>query len=452
MAAYALACGLPPLLVAAAGEKMRQATREPASLPDYVKTRHGPVAAGLTILIALFNQSVVLLAELVVIGSIFADFVGGPWRVIVVVVAVLTTGEQKRRIGVCDTSRQEPRSSHTHTHHPSAYTSVGGLLASIATDQVQGVASILVALALVSYVAATHAGALPRPLPPPLAPSAAGGLSFFTLGASLIASLAFQEGMWQRCWAAASTRALRGGAAMGAALTTAVVFGAGWAGVLAIGGNLIQPTTNPNLYLFELLSPSAGRPSAPRAAVGVVVVLLALTMNESAVDTLQNGMTASLAIALKGRPLWVTRAAVVAINVPVAAIALATPATSVLALFLVTNLLCSCALPPLACTLFRSPAFSEAGFVAGVVTGALSLSALGIGLQRSFGAGLRWAWYGNEYDWRAFAVALGASTVATLAVAGARAAVGAGRGDAADAADAPKPAQGVDGSAASAKA
>ena len=402
--AYALACGLPPLLVAAAGDRMRRATREPASLPDYLASRHGPIAAGVTVAISLFNQAVVLLAELVVIGSIFEGFVGGPWRIIVIAVAALTA----------------------------AYTSAGGLLVSIATDQVQGVASIVVAVALIAWVAATHAGGLPRPLQPPLAPSTDGATSFFTLGASLAASLAFQEGMWQRVWAAASTRALRGGAAMGAALTAAIVFAAGWGGVLAIGGGLINDKVNPNLYLFELLSPHSSGASTRRAAVDVIVALLAMTMNMSSVDTLMNGIAATLSGGLRGRPLWVTRAAVVAVAAPITAIALATPATSVLALFLVTNLMCCCALPPLALSLAPAPALTQGGFLAGVGTGAVALSALGIAREHSFARGLRWAWYGNEYDWRTFLTALGASTAATLAAAAVAALVcrgGAAAGD-----------------------
>ena len=310
---------------------------------------------------------------------------------------------------------------------------------SIATDQVQGVSSIVVAVALIAWVAATHAGGLPRPLTPPLAPSIDGATSFFTLGASLAASLAFQEGMWQRVWAAASTRALRGGAAMGAALTTAVVFAAGWGGVLAIGGGLINDKVNPNLYLFELLSPHSSGASTPRAAVGVVVVLLAMTMNMSSIDTLMNGMAATMSLALRGRPLWATRVAVVAVATPITAIALATPATSVLALFLVTNLVCCCALPPLALSLVPARWLTQTGFLAGVGVGAAALSALGVTRERSFARGLRWAWYGNEYDWRAFATALGASTAATLAAAAVAAAVGAGRGAAGGDADATTP-------------
>jgi hypothetical protein len=161
-------------------------------------------------------------------------------------------------------------------------------------------------------------------------------------------------------------------------------------------------------------------------------------MNESAVDSLQNGIAASLSGWLTDRPLWATRAAVLAVNVPIAAVALAAPAASVLSLFLVTNLLCCTALPPLALSLLpHGPGagrgcgrhFGGRGFIGGVAVGALALSALGWARELSFVGGLRWAWYGNDYDWRAFLTALGASAGATLAAAAGSAAWAAWRGE-----------------------
>ena len=72
--------------------------------------------------------------------------------------------------------------------------------------------------------------------------------------------------------------------------------------------------------------------------------MLATIMNESAVDTLQNGLAASISGQwLKNAPLWRARVGVVLINAPL--IAVGARGYNVLSLFLVTNLACVCAFP-----------------------------------------------------------------------------------------------------------
>lgn len=76
----------------------------------------------------MFNMAIALLAEFTTIGSIFSDFVGSVSWIIIVVIGVVTL----------------------------AYTAYGGLAVSIATDQVQGIASALLAVVLAIYVAVTY--------------------------------------------------------------------------------------------------------------------------------------------------------------------------------------------------------------------------------------------------------------------------------------------------------
>eukprot|EP00882_Tetradesmus_deserticola_P022012 GHRQ01023886.1.p1 GENE.GHRQ01023886.1~~GHRQ01023886.1.p1 ORF type:complete len:148 (-),score=44.51 GHRQ01023886.1:50-493(-) len=90
--------------------------------------RYGPIAKTIVFLIAMFNMCIALLAEYTTIGSIFSDFVGSVSYGIIIVVGVLTL----------------------------AYTAYGGLAVSIATDMVQGVASVILAVVLTIFVAVTY--------------------------------------------------------------------------------------------------------------------------------------------------------------------------------------------------------------------------------------------------------------------------------------------------------
>jgi Na+/proline symporter len=90
--------------------------------------RYGPIAKTIVFLIAMFNMCIALLAEYTTIGSIFSDFVGSVSYGIIIVVGVLTL----------------------------AYTAYGGLAVSIATDMMQGIASVILAVVLGIFVAVTY--------------------------------------------------------------------------------------------------------------------------------------------------------------------------------------------------------------------------------------------------------------------------------------------------------
>jgi hypothetical protein len=135
---YSLASGLPFLMIAFAGDKIRNKVPHVLSLTDYIGWRFGDVAKTLVVLIALFNMSIALLAEYTTIGSIFKDFVGSVSYPMVILISVLAL----------------------------IYTAYGGLLVSIYTDTVQGVSSVLFFGILGIYMAATfRPGPLPTPMP-----------------------------------------------------------------------------------------------------------------------------------------------------------------------------------------------------------------------------------------------------------------------------------------------
>jgi Na+/proline symporter len=126
--AYAISCGLPILMIGGFGGRITRDLPHVFSLGDFIGWRFGPIARTLLFLMTMFMMCIFTLAEYTTIGTIFSAFVGTlDWPIIVLVGVVTLT-----------------------------YTAYGGLAVSIATDQVQGICSMLLALILTIYVAVTY--------------------------------------------------------------------------------------------------------------------------------------------------------------------------------------------------------------------------------------------------------------------------------------------------------
>lgn len=154
-----------------------------------------------------------------------------------------------------------------------------------------------------------------------------------------------------------------------------MVFFAGLCGLLGAWSGLITYDTNANLYLFQVLNGGKNPYLAPvRNWIGVVCVILASVMNEGAVDSLQNGMTAGMTSYIV--PMFrqwkfiYTRLLVVILNGGLMGIAIwltidTGVSVSVLELFLITNMLCSAAAFPVLFGVadFLHPYFGGVSFV-----------------------------------------------------------------------------------------
>ncbi len=157
---------------------------------------------------------------------------------------------------------------------------------------------------------------------------------------SLMAASIFSEALWQRVWASEDEPTLRRGAYISCVIIILVVFIAGFFGFLASWAGLIDETTNPNLYMFQIFKADPSDPgnATVNSWIGVVIMIMAVTMNESAIDSFQNGFAAAMStrFLINFNILWI-RLAVVVINVPFVIIALM--GLEVLSLFLITNML-----------------------------------------------------------------------------------------------------------------
>jgi solute:Na+ symporter, SSS family len=222
---YALASGIPIIVIAFFGKIVQDKVPNASSAADFVNWRFGPLAQLYVVILLMFNMSMALLSEYTTISSLFRDFIGTNDIPIILAISVLTL----------------------------AYTIYGGLSISIITDQFQGFASVVFAVAISVYIGINFKAPLPTPLTSALWGTNEWGYSaILTMPVSLMAATVFSEAMWQRCWASSTPRALYTGASIATVGVIVVVFGFGFLGFLAVWGGLTNENTNPNLYLFQV--------------------------------------------------------------------------------------------------------------------------------------------------------------------------------------------------------
>jgi Na+/proline symporter len=243
-----------------------------------------------------------------------------------------------------------------------AYTSWGGLPASLRTDRWQGW--------LVLGLLAIAAVALVFDVDQPATAANDGGLStinqagfeaIIVLSIAIGAANLFHQGYWQRTWSADRTETVGKASMFAAALTFPVVLVVGLIGLVAAGTGSTPPFEG-GVPLFDLM---ADLPVGIR--FGAVVLAVALVA--SSVDSLQNGMTAVVAqdVADRSMTLNAARIATVALTVP--AVVIAVQGYDILRLFLIADLVAAATVGPVFLGLTRlvNSNGALAGSVAGLV-------------------------------------------------------------------------------------
>ena len=286
------------------------------------------------------------------------------------------------------------------------YTAWGGLPASLATDRWQGLLVLALVTAVAVAVAVDVDGPGQRALDGGLTGVSQTGLEvFIVLVIAITAANFFHQGFWQRVWAAESDQALRRGALLGGLLVLPILFVLGLSGMVAAGGGQLDV---PSLALFTLLD------AMPQAVLALVIVL-AVTLVASSVDTLQNALAALVAVDVSRGRLSLGGARLVTLALTVPAVVLATEGVSVLRLFLVADLLAATIAVPVFLGLWRGA--TSIGTLAGCVTGLVGVIAAGWILDGSIVDGFRLVTLPNGTELAPFVAALVGSALAAIAVA-----------------------------------
>ncbi|WP_336366794.1 sodium:solute symporter [Marinobacter sp. C2H3] len=354
LAGYAVGAALPFLVFAFCGPAIRRFLPEGRSIGEFASACYGNGVRRYVALISVLYMLCFLTAELTAIGGITAllsDLNGG---LVILGVAITTL----------------------------VYTAVGGLRASIITDQWQA----LLLIGLLAIVGLVAVGKLPdaQPAALPDIPTSVALSVALTLVIAVTAANLFHQGYWQRLWSARDTSALSRGAVLGGVVTILVVLVVGGLGILAAMNG--TDLGNPPIPFFALLA------DAP-AWLALPALILAITLVASSVDTLQNAL-ASLAVTEKaGLSIASARWFTVLMMIPVVLVAL--QGISVLRLFLIADLLCATAVLPVLMGLWRRMSNRAAilgclaGLIGAVLPGWTSGGTVMAGLQAaSFPGGI----------------------------------------------------------------
>ncbi|KAF9307470.1 hypothetical protein BGZ74_000029 [Mortierella antarctica] len=384
LVAYSISCGIPIYLVARVGSVLQRKYPNVMSLGDFVQWRFGTIPLIVVTLIMLLNMFIALSAEYTAIGNLMENVIGAPRLPFIIIVAVVT----------------------------SVYTAAGGLYVSILTDVAQGVFAVVLLLIMTIYVAVTfRPTSLPTPLPETLGPNYYGWAACGAMPISLTCATIFSEGPWQRIWASVDDRALKRGSLWGSLGLTVVCFMYGFGGFLALWAG--YPTSDPygSTAFFDLLT--AGNEHAPTWIL-VLVSIAAVTMNEGAVDTLQNAIVDTIATRFfREKSVWYPRVLVFLINIPIVFVSL--QGYNIISLFLIANLVCTiCATPVLLGLVTRLEGIvTGISMLFGIVTGFFSIVVFGYLKMGNLEAGMKYT-FTESYDWPSFVLPLVFSTVGTL--------------------------------------
>lgn len=229
------------------------------------------------------------------------------------------------------------------------YTAYGGLKATILTDVVQF--ALIVPLLIVCFGATVHLmggfeaafGPVADKSPALLSLGNIDGLRFgATLVIAIVAAELFNQGNWQRVYACRDDQTVRRAFLGSSLVILPMIFLAGLLGLMAVGLGISGPTA-----FFDLL-----KDLNISTGLLLAVILLALALVMSSLDTLLNGISSvftadllRLSATQPGRILTISRVLMAVVGIP--AVAIAAQGYSVLYLFFIADLLCAALLFPI---------------------------------------------------------------------------------------------------------
>lgn len=341
---YGLGSAAPLVGFALIGPRVRALMPAGHTLTEYVRHRFGAAMHALTATLILFYMFVYLAAELTAMALAAHLLAGTPLPLTATVVGAATV----------------------------AYTAWGGLPASILTDRLQYwvMLPLLAAVVVGLFVAAGGPGAVATAVagraPQLLDPGFVSGLEFAAvLVIAIFAANMFHQGLWQRVYACRDAAVLRRAFLWSSVPVGLMVVTAGTVGLVAVG---LGPVQTPSTALFAV----AARLAPPAGLLALLV--LAVTLCMSTVDTLLNGLTSLVTLdlrwlAARARSGTLGRAArILTVVLVVPAIAVASQGWSVLYLFLIADLLCSAAVVPVLWGLW-APRFGGAAALLSALAG-----------------------------------------------------------------------------------
>ncbi|KAJ3058514.1 hypothetical protein HDU99_006773 [Rhizoclosmatium hyalinum] len=291
-----------------------------------------------------------------------------------------------------------------------SYTAAGGFFVSIITDVWQSILAVIMLLVSVIYLSASFKGFTFPPMADYLGVTTTGWQAVATLGIPYVCLTLFNEGMWQRVWAAENARVGKIGAWIACVLLAITTFLLGFGGTLAYWSGRADEYSNPNLSFFLAFSDGSGMGSV---AVTILLIMFAVAMNESAIDTSQNALTDIITNIASvfgfSLSLNVVRIIVLVVQAPIVVVAsyLATSGTNILNIFLFNNQLSTSLFIPIASGLIPrlNRIVSTFSVLMAAATSIISVLILGVNMYGDFTSGFLAFFWSPVYVWQPFVLA-----------------------------------------------
>ncbi|KAJ8614271.1 hypothetical protein CTAYLR_001142 [Chrysophaeum taylorii] len=356
---YSTASSFPAMLLMFLGPKIKKRVGADAgyTATDFALARYGRLMHLHVVCISCFYMYIYMVAEFTSLSNVYATVTG-------------------KSIAGNDSKDYTTNIAVALAIMTWSYTALAGLPASIFTDKFQGVVIAAVVTMLLVATTSLKRNELSRDeFDDATGWFSKGFEALVTLYIAIASAELFNQGTWQRVWAAKSDFDMRAGFALGALFVTLVMMFFGVMGMIAYANDRDAYDSFQKLaYLsfFDLLLP------LPRFWHFVTLALLT-TLAASSVDTLQNGLSSVLSHDLIRHKLSANWSRIVVVVFNIAAVIQAADRFEVVPLFLVADLVCATSVGPLFAGLldkdvdvfgiFTIPAPTELGAFAGCLAG-----------------------------------------------------------------------------------
>ena len=314
---YALGTAAPMLFLYNFGPKIRKEFPSGLTLTEFIKKRFGTGILKICLFLILFYLTIFLIAEVTAIAALLKYTSQVPLWVTAAITLIICL----------------------------LYILRGGFKLSIITDKYQFsfiVVIILSSLFLVLGKLDIPSFEIIKQNSPNLIdknylPNYTAGLTFFI---AVAATNLFHQGNWQRVFSAKNNRILKSSLIYSSLITFIIVFWMGYTGLLSLS---LNSKVIPDLAFFDLLL------DKKNSAVVIAILILAMSLTLSTIDTLINAISSLIIIdgkfvnkSLKGKEVK-NKANIIILLLSFIVFILASKGFSILYLFLLADLLCCAA-------------------------------------------------------------------------------------------------------------
>ncbi|MDB4193522.1 sodium:solute symporter [Candidatus Pelagibacter sp.] len=346
---YGLGQALPFLAFITIGQRMRKIMPNGNTLTQFVLIRFGKAMFRLVLLLTIMYMFVYFAAEVTAIAKVVNLMSGFPlWQTsLVIIVATLS------------------------------YTLYGGLRASIFTDKIQFIIIMILLIFAINHIFNSGNNTFSMDLINEKAGTLMSGKYFYGYTAGLTFFIAvfatnlFDQGVWQRVFAAKSSDDLRKGFMSAFFIVIPFMLVLGFFGILAVS---VDKAADPSTLFFTLLlEPFTGINSL--LTISILILVLALVI--SSMDTLINALSSTITIegnkfiSLKNKNSYLTLSKYLICGLSVIVFLIASKGYSVLFMFLFADLLCCAAVFPIFYGMFKSDVDEKLSLIS-VIIGLIS--------------------------------------------------------------------------------